>query len=122
MTILGSADAIEFDAHGSTFDSYVASRNSAQLCAWKLTVAPASHGVAHRPSRDEILLVLDGTLHITIDGTPSSVEPGNVVLVRAGAEVIVDGGPQGAHVWVTTTPGLTATLADGTRLTPPWAQ
>lgn len=50
-------------------------------------------------------LVLDGLLHITIDGTPNRVEPGNVALVRAGAEVIVDGGPQGAGVWVTTTRG-----------------
>lgn len=122
MTVLGVTDTVRFDAHGSTFASYVASRNSEQLCAWKLTVPPGSRGVAHRPSRDEVLLVLDGLLHITIDGTPSQVEPGNVALVRAGAEVVVDGGPQGAGVWVTTTPGLTATLNDGTQLTPPWAQ
>ncbi|MDV2475930.1 cupin domain-containing protein [Rhodococcus zopfii] len=95
MTVLGITDTVRFDAHGSTFASYVASRNSEQLCAWKLTVPPGSRGVAHRPSRDEVLLVLDGLLHITIDGTPSQVEPGNVALVRAGAEVVVDGGPQG---------------------------
>lgn len=122
MTVLDSAASIRFEAHGSTFSSYVASRNSTQLCAWKLTVPAGSRGVAHRPSRDEVLLVLDGTLHITIDGVHHRVAAGDVALVRAGAEVVVDGGPQGAAVWVTTTPGLTATLGDGTRLTPPWAQ
>jgi hypothetical protein len=28
---------------------------------------------------------------------------------------------QAAQVWVTTRTGLTATLADGTTITPPWA-
>ncbi|WP_420753507.1 cupin domain-containing protein [Rhodococcus sp. O3] len=122
MTVLGTADAVRFDAHGSTFASYVASRNSTQLCAWQLTVPAGTRGVAHRPSRDEVLLVLDGTLHVTLDGTRNRVERGKVALVRAGVEVIVDGGPQETTVWVTTTPGLTATLNDGTQLTPPWAQ
>lgn len=123
MTIVESSEATRFEAHGSTFASYVApSRNSAQLCAWKLTVPAGSHGAAHRPSRDEVLLVLDGALHITIDGTRSVVEPGAVAVVAAGAEVTVDGGPRGSTVWVTTTPGLTAVLRDGTEIAPPWAQ
>lgn len=123
MTIVESAEAIRFDAHGSTFASYVApSRNSTQMCAWKLTVPAGSSGVAHRPSRDEVLLVLDGTLHITIDGTRSAVESGDAAVVPADAEVTVDGGPRGSTVWVTTTPGLTAVLRDGTRISPPWVQ
>jgi quercetin dioxygenase-like cupin family protein len=78
--------------------------------------------VPHRPSREEILLVLDGDLRITLDGTAVMLGPGDVALVPAGSELQVDGGPRGATAWVTTTPGLQAVTADGSRITPPWAQ
>ncbi len=41
--------------------------------------------------------------------------------VPASSELQVDGGPEGATAWVTTTPGLTATIGEET-MTPPWAQ
>jgi quercetin dioxygenase-like cupin family protein len=55
--------------HGSTFSSFVApSRGSAQLCAWQLNVPAGLRGVAHRPTREEVLLLLDGELTVTLDG------------------------------------------------------
>ncbi len=39
----------------------------------------------------------------------------------AGSELRVDSGPDGASAWVTTTAGLEAVTADGTRISPPWA-
>ncbi len=123
MPVVRSTDAITFGTHGSTFSSFVSpSRGSQQLCAWRLTVPADLRGVAHRPSREEVLLVLDGELRVTLDGTTSALHPGDVVLVPADAELRVDGGPLGASAWVSTTPGLEAVTADGTRLAPPWAQ
>ena len=78
-------------------------------------------GVAHRPSREEVLLVLSGQLRILLAGQPSRLGPGDVVLVPAGTEFRVEAGPNGATAWVTTTPGLTATLPDGSRFAAPWA-
>lgn len=122
MPVMRSADAVEHEVHGSTFSSYVApSRGSAQLCAWRLTVPAALEGVAHRPTRDEVLLLLDGGLRITLDGTPTDLQPGDVALVPAGSELRLDSGACGATAWVTTTPGLEAVMPDGTRLAPPWA-
>lgn len=123
MPVIDSADAVTYHTHGSTFLSYVApSRGSSQLCAWQLTVPPNLPGVGHRPSREEVLLVLTGELHVTLDGTTSVLPAGGVVLVPANSELRVDSGPAGATAWVTTTPGLQAVTADGTRLTPPWAR
>lgn len=123
MTIFTAAEATLFETHGSSFRSYVSpSRGSSQLCAWQLTVPADLRGVAHRPTREEVLLVLAGDLIVTLDGVTSTLSAGDVVLVTAGSELRVDAGAAGATAWVTTTPGLEAVTADGTRITPPWAQ
>ena len=122
MPVLRPADAVPFETHGSRFLSYVGpSRGSRRLCAWQLTVPGGLRGVAHRPSREGVLLVLDGELQVTLDGTCSALHAGDVALVPAGIELRVDAGPDGASAWVTTTPGLEAVTADGTRIRPPWA-
>ncbi len=122
MPIVRPADAVSFDMHGSRFLSYVRpSKGSSQLCAWQLTVPANLRGVAHRPSREEVLVILDGELQVTLDGASSALRRGDAVLVPAGSELRVDAGPDGASAWVTTTPGLEAVTADGTRISPPWA-
>lgn len=123
MPIFAPTDSTDFATHGSTFAAYVnPSRGSAELCAWKLTIPPGLAGVAHRPSREEVLLVLEGRLHITVDDDSAELGAGSVIHVPAGSLLCVDTGPEGGTAWVTTTPGLTASTADGTVITPPWAQ
>jgi glyoxylate utilization-related uncharacterized protein len=123
MPVLHADDAATFPAHGSTFESYVSpTRGSEQLCAWRLKVPAGTKGVAHRPSREEVLLILTGGLHVTLDGARTLTSPGSVVLVPADSEVTIDGGVSDSSAWVTTTPGLCAVTGDGTVITPPWAQ
>lgn len=123
VPIIRSEESTAHHVHGSTFHAYVApSRGSAELCAWRVEVPAAQKGVAHRPTREELLFVLFGELTITINGDVGIVRAGDAVLVPANAEFTVDGGSDGAHAWVTTTPGLEAVLADGGRLSPPWAR
>ncbi len=122
MPIARPADAVTFETHGSRFDSYFRPANgSSQLCAWRLTVPADLQGVPHRPSLDEIVLVLEGELRITLDGVHATLHSGDVALVPANSEFQVDAGPAGASAWITTTPGLAAVTADGRRITPPWA-
>ncbi len=123
MPVITAADATTFDIHGSRFHSYLSpSRGSTDLCAWRLEVPAGLAGTPHRPSNEEVLLVLTGALHGSLDGTDFWLAPGDVLHVPAGSELRADGGPQGATAWVTTTPGLQATTADGTTLEPPWAR
>src|SRR6476646_9208398 len=122
MPVFRVPDATPHEAHGSRFSAYVApSRGSGQLCAWRLDVPAHLRGAAHRPTREEVLLVLDGDLEVTLDGERSVASAGDVVLVAAGSELQVDGGPAGATAWVTTTAGIEALLPDGSTLTPPWS-
>lgn len=122
MPVFDASDAQSYEVHGSRFRSFVSpSRGSEQLCAWQLTVAADTRGVSHRPTREEVLLVLSGSLLVTLDATTTTLHPGDVALVPAGSELRVDAGPEGATAWVTSTPGLEAITADGTRISPPWA-
>lgn len=123
MPVVRPANAVLFETHGSRFHSFASpSRGSTQLSAWRLDVPAGLRGVAHRPSREEILLILVGELHVTLDDETFAVTPGDVVVVPPDSELRVDGGRLDACVWVTTTPGLQAVTADGTRFVPPWAQ
>lgn len=123
MPIIPSADATVFSLHGSTFRAYVnPTRGSEQLCAWRLEVPAGRLGVAHRPDREEVLLILHGDLEVTLDGVRGQARTGDVVVVAANSEVRIDGGEQDASVWVSTTVGLRATTADGEVIAPPWAR
>jgi mannose-6-phosphate isomerase-like protein (cupin superfamily) len=122
MPIIRSTEAITYELHGSAFHSYVtAARGGTELCAWQLSVPANVTGVAHRPSREEVLLILEGSARVTLDGVSSELTMGDVALVSAGSEFGVDSGPTGVTAWVTTTRGLEAVLPDGSRVAPPWA-
>ncbi|MDQ3628592.1 MAG: cupin domain-containing protein [Actinomycetota bacterium] len=97
MPVFRSADAAMYETHGSRFSSYVApARGSSQLCAWCLQVPPDVEGVAHRPDREEVLVIHDGVLLLTLDGVRSELHQGDVVLVCANSELQVSAGPAGA--------------------------
>lgn len=122
MPLIRSQDGAVHEAHGSRFVSYVApSRGSEQLAAWRLEMPAETRGLPHRPSREEVLLVLAGELHVTVDGVAHQLRAGDVALVPADSELTVGTGSLAASAWVATTPGLAAILPDGTRFTPPWA-
>ncbi len=110
--------------HDSRFCAYASpSSGTRQLCAWRTEVAAGSVGAAHTVSHEEIFLVLEGRPVITLNDTSRSLSPGDVVIVPAGGTLRLDNPSDAvAHLWVTTSVGLTATTADGTSFTPPWTQ
>ena len=64
-----------------------------------------------------------GSPHLVVDGAESVLVAGQVALAPAGALLRLDNhGPDEASLWVTTSVGLTAQLADGTVIRPPWTR
>jgi len=115
---------IEHRMHGAVFRSYVApSRGSHELCAWQVAVDPGVRGQGHEISHEEVFLVLAGTPTLTVDDRTSSLGAGDVVLAPAGSTVRLDNdAAETAELWVTTSVGLTARLADGQEVAPPWTR
>ncbi len=123
MPVFSPADSTDYETHGATFAAYVnPGRGSTELCAWRLSIPANTAGTAHRPSREEVLLVLDGLMRVTIDDQSNDLGPGDVAHIPAGAELRIDTRSDGASAWVTTSRGLTATTSDGSVIAPPWAQ
>jgi len=126
MPVLHACDAVVHELHGSVFTSFAApARGSRELCAWRLEVPPGTRGVPHTVSKEEVLLVLSGALHVTLDGTPApaAAGPGDAVLVPAGTMLQVGNpGSETVAAWVTTSVGLEATTAGGSVIRPPWTQ
>ena len=123
MTVIRAAEAPRFELPGVEFTALAApSRGSANLCTWKLTVAPGRDpDEPHTVSADEIFMVISGTVRATPGG--ESLGAGDAVIIKAGDPIqLVNTGPDPAELYVAIRSGFTGTMADGTKITPPWAQ
>ncbi|MFE9170266.1 hypothetical protein ACFYNZ_12190 [Streptomyces kebangsaanensis] len=71
---------------------------------------------------EEILHLPDGELLTTVDGRTDRIAAGDTVIVDAGAPLAAENpAERTAASRATTSVGLRARLADGTPITPPWA-
>jgi quercetin dioxygenase-like cupin family protein len=123
MPVIRSSDAVAHEIHGARFVSYATPRTgSKELCAWRGEIPAGTKAPAHTVNREEIFHLLDGELLITLDDQVHRITAGDTVIINRGATLSVEN-PTGqtAVSWVTTSIGLEASLADGTVITPPWA-
>jgi mannose-6-phosphate isomerase-like protein (cupin superfamily) len=124
MPVIRAAEGTEYEVHGATFTAYAnAATGSAELCAWNLNIPAGQPGVEHRISKEELFLIKCGTPRISVDGAATDLAAGDVAVAPAGCLLKVENpGSQASDIWVTTGAGLSATLPDGSRMSPPWAQ
>ena len=123
MQVIRAAEAPRFQLPGVEFAGLAApSRGSAGLCTWKLTVDPGhGGGEPHTLDRDEVFMVLSGTVQISPDG--DELTAGDAVVVPAGEPIsLTNLGSGPAELYVAITAGFTGIMADGTKIQPPWAQ
>ncbi|MEU3663018.1 cupin domain-containing protein [Streptomyces sp. NPDC032940] len=123
MPVVRSSEGVTHEIHGVRFVSYAAPRSgSRELCAWRGEIPAGTKAPAHTVSREEIFHLLTGELLITLDGRTERVTAGDTVIINRGATLSVENPTaRPATSWVTTSVGLEAELADGSRITPPWA-
>ncbi|MFG2317563.1 cupin domain-containing protein [Streptomyces tendae] len=123
MPVVPSSEGVTHEIHGARFVSYASPRTgSKELCAWRGEIPAGTRAPAHTVSREEVFHLLTGELLITLDGRTERLAAGDTVIVQAGAAFAVENPTdRTATSWVTTSVGLTAELADGTLITPPWA-
>ncbi|MGW2564688.1 cupin domain-containing protein [Streptomyces sp. NPDC001537] len=123
MPVIRTSEAVTHEIHGARFISYASPlTGSKELCAWRGEIPAGTKAPVHTVSREEVFHLLIGELLITLDGRTERITAGDTVVVNPGATLGVENPTdQTAISWVTTSIGLEAVLADGTRLTPPWA-
>lgn len=124
MPVVRTADAVVHELHGARFTSYASTaRGSAELCLWRLDLPAAGPAaVPHVIFREELFAVIEGSLRVSLDGEVHTLGPGEVAIAPAGCALAVENpGPGPAAAWVSTSVGFAAQLADGSRISPPWA-
>ncbi|AXG79187.1 cupin domain-containing protein [Streptomyces paludis] len=123
MPFIRSEEAVVHEIHGGRFVSYVRpDTGSRDLAAWRVEIPAATAGPTHTISHEETFYALSGRLQLTIDGESAELRAGDAAVAPAGSALAVANTTgQPAHMWVTTRVGLTAKLADGNTITPPWA-
>ncbi|MGR6969496.1 cupin domain-containing protein [Streptomyces cynarae] len=123
MPVIRSSQAVTHELHGARFLSHATPLSgSKELCAWRGEIPAGTRAPLHTVNREEIFHLLSGELLITLDGHAERITAGDTVIINPGATVGVENPTDEVAVsWVTTSIGLEAVLADGTRITPPWA-
>ncbi|MEU1403942.1 cupin domain-containing protein [Streptomyces sp. NPDC005728] len=123
MPVVRSSEAVTHEIHGARFVSYATPlTGSKELCAWRGEIPAGTKAPAHTVSREEIFHLLVGELLITLDDRTERLSAGDTAIINPGATLTVENPTDHTAIsWVTTSVGLTAELADGTLVTPPWA-
>ena len=122
MPVIRAAEAPQFDLPGAQFTVLASpSLGSEGLCAWRLRLATGPRDDApHTLDRDEVFMVLSGTVQLTPGGEKLSA--GDAAVVPAGEPIQVRNlGDSDAEIHVAITAGFTGTMADGTKVQPPWS-
>ncbi|MDX6265139.1 MAG: hypothetical protein QOH84_6827 [Kribbellaceae bacterium] len=123
MSIIRANEAPRFELPGVQFTGLAApSRGSEGLCTWRLKVEAGPRDDApHTLDRDEVFMVVSGTVQVTPDG--EKLGAGDAAVVPAGEPIQLRNlGETEAELYVAITAGFTGTMADGTAVQPPWAQ
>lgn len=124
MPLSTLAAAPVFDVEGFTFRPLaVPSRGSSELAIWALDVAPGARSEPHSMDREEVFVIISGSIAATVDGQEVLAGPGDAIVVPPHAELQLGNASadKPARVTAATSVGMIATLG-GNSFPPPWAQ
>jgi mannose-6-phosphate isomerase-like protein (cupin superfamily) len=126
MAIVRAIESPRFDLPGGIhfFGLLAPSRGSTELCVWHLEVDPGAgvNGEPHQLDHEEVFVILEGSLTITIDGQAFDAMTGDAVAVPARSLLSAENRTSTkASALVCIRAGFRATMANGEEFTPPWA-
>lgn len=125
MPVVRAANAPIFTIDGFHFTGLTApSRGASELCTWRLEIEPHAESEAHWLDHEEVFILLDGAITITVAGEDIELQAGDALSVPARSPLqLINTGGATAHVLVCLPAGSHGTMADGREVgTPPWAQ
>ena len=108
--------------HARFYSLATPSRGSRETSVWRARLEPASAAAPHRLTREEIFVVLSGTLRVAFDGQTSEARAGDAIVVPRDTEVTLSCLADAVEVLCCLPVGGQAQIADGPLFTPPWAE
>lgn len=124
MPLLSLSDAPVFKIPGVRFTTLSApSRGALENAVWEVTVEPGVAGSAHRLTREETFVALEGSAVAEIDGVCHELTAGSALVVRAGvAFSLSNHGTQPFRALAVYPVGGQVVMGEQPAFTPPWAQ
>lgn len=99
-----------------------AALTGSEVAVWSVEMAAGASGPLHTVSNEQVIVVIDGRLSVTVDGVPRELGRGDSAIVPAGAERrIANDGHAPAVSVVSSLPGPTATVPGKEAVPIPWA-
>jgi|SRR5579863_7740795 len=123
MTVIAPSDANRFSMHGAEFLGLASpSRGTKENAVWRVRLPPATPGVSHRLTREEIFVALQGSAEVTLAGARFAFPAGAALIVPADTDFALTTPEGEAFEAIVILPvGGAAQIGDGEPFTPPWA-
>ena len=124
MPVVRTANAPTFTVDGFHFIGLTApSRGASELCTWRLEIEPHARSEAHWLDHEEVFVLLDGTITVSVAGEDIELHAGDALNVPARTLLQLSStADEAAHAVVCLPVGAHGTMADGHEVgTPPWA-
>lgn len=84
MPTIRAAEAPAFDVPGFHFTGYTApSRGATEICSWRLQIEPGALSEVHWLDHEEIFLLLEGELTVSVAGEEIKLATGDALAVPA---------------------------------------
>jgi mannose-6-phosphate isomerase-like protein (cupin superfamily) len=127
MAVVRATESPRFDLPGIHFFGLLApSRGSTELCTWRLEVDPGVgiDGEPHQLDHEEVFVILQGSLTITVEGQAFDLMVGDSIAVPPHSLLsVANRTSEKASALVCIRAGFRAIMANGEEFgTPPWAQ
>jgi mannose-6-phosphate isomerase-like protein (cupin superfamily) len=122
MTLIAAADAAVFDVPDTHVVAYAApSRGSAELCLWRIDIAPGATSPLHHMDCEEVFLCVHGSAVVELPGQRRPLAAGDCLVLPAGTDFSFRVGEQGFRAVACIRAGGKATMAaSGDTFVPPW--
>lgn len=123
MHLIRKTEAPEFNLHGIRVTGLASpKRGASETCVWRLVVPPATPGLVHEVTREEIFVGLSGSAVVTIDGVVHGLAAGDAVIVPKDTPFsVANVGEEPFEAMVVFPVGGQAST-NAEPFTPPWAE
>jgi quercetin dioxygenase-like cupin family protein len=108
--------------HARFFSLATPSRGSEELSVWRVQLSATRETAPHTLTREEIFVVLAGTVRVVLAGKIEDAMPGDAIVVPRDTEVVLSCVGESAELLCCLPVGGQARMRGGELFTPPWAQ
>jgi mannose-6-phosphate isomerase-like protein (cupin superfamily) len=123
MSIIPAPRTATHDLGGARFTSLATpSRGSIETAVWQVEIEVDAPATPHSLTREEVMVVLDGTAAVRIGASQGFAQRGDTIVVPADTPFELSNGGSGVLRLLCCLPVGGQARLDGATFTPPWAE